>query len=334
MDFIYKSRFLCHLYCWLSQLRYYDFKKEVERRSKLDLFDYKEIAQPLPKCYYEIITDNNCFGIGYLLRKYAGIKKSFCNALIEHGYFFGNYISELEKATFSKVILTFSEGRKKVIEKKLDEKESDPIGPYIHYAPCYYDVDKFKKEKKKLGKVLLVFFSHSSTGVSVSFDLDYMINRINSIRSDFDTVVISIFWSDITPEIEKRVLNEGYKIFSSGHRYDYYFMSRQKTMIELSDVTMSNSVGTHIAYCTYLKKPHWIIRQDIKETALTQKGMANVAIAKRISEEQEASAEIDLLYQTFADYTTSLTENQIEICRKYFGWDYIRTPEEIKKMIE
>lgn len=333
-DIVYKSKLLSWMYCWASQLRASSFKKEVERRAKLDLFDYKEIAQPLPKCYYELCTDNNCFGIGWSLRKYAEVKKCYCNALVEHGYFFGTYVQEVEKITFANKLLTFGDVRKAHIEAVVKDKEVFQIGPYIHYAPDYYDDVRFTEEKKSLGRTLLVFFSHSGTGESVSFDLDALIAKINSIRNSFQTVVISLFWSDINPETEKRLKDEGYLIFSSGHRYDYYFLSRQKTMIKLADMTMSNSTGTHLAYCSYLNKPHWIMRQEIKTKALNEKGFANMTIAEMMSKDVVNQQENDELYNAFSEYSDVLTDYQRKVCDKYFGLSYIRTKEEIKRLIE
>lgn len=333
-SFIYQSKLLCQLYCLISRLRYPTFKKEVERRASLDLFDYKGIGQPLPKCYYEICTDNNCFGIGWSIRQYIGSKKKYINALAEHGYFFGTYVQEMEKTTFANKLLTFSDVRKSHIEDAVKDKTVYPIGPYIHYAPDYYDEKKFIDEKKKLGRTLLVFFSHSGTGASVSFDVDALIQKINCIRGEFDTVVVSLFWSDIKPELEGRLLNEGYKIFSSGHRYDYYFLSRQKTMIRLADVTMSNSTGTHLAYCSYMNKPHWIVRQEIKMNVLNETGAANIAVAQKISKNIVSRQEQEELYQAFANYCTELSDEQKSLCDKYFGLSCVRSKEEMKEILK
>ena len=330
---VYKSKLLSWLYCRVSQLKYPNYKKEVERRALLDIFDYKEIAQPLPKCYYEPLTDNNCFGIGWSFRQYVGSNKSYINALAEHGYFFGPHIQEMEKITYSPKLITFGEIRKKHIETFIKDKDVFPVGPYIHYAPDYYDEVKFAELKKELGRTLLVFFSHSGTGMSVSFDLDELMEKINSIRQGFETIVISVFWSDLNPAIENRLLKEGYKIFSSGHRYDYYFLSRQKTMIKLADVTMSNSVGTHIAYCCYLNKPHWLINQTIERKANGSKGAENLAIAKKISNEG-GKTEGDLFRDAFAKYSETLTESQKELCDKFFGFSYVKTVDELKDIIK
>lgn len=331
--YVYGSKPLSWLYCKLSQMRYPSFTKEVEERAVLDLFDYKNIAKPLPKCYTEICTDNNCFGIGYSLRKYAGINRPYIHAMAEHGYFFGTYVHEMEKITFVNNIITFSEVRKKHIEDVVKNKNVIPIGPYVYYAPDYYDEERFLETKAKLGKTLLVFFSHSSTGSSVSFDLEALIEKINSIRNGFQTVVVSLFWSDINPEIEKRLLDEGYLIFSSGHRYDYYFLSRQKTMIKLADATMSNSVGTHVAYCSCLNKPHWIVKQKIERKALDKTGEANIAVANKIGKDNVSIQEQDDLYNAFAEFREVLTEEQLKVCDKYFGLSYLRPVDEMRKIL-
>lgn len=331
---VYGSKLLSMLYCKVSQWRAPGFKEEVEKRAKLDIFDYKRIAQPLPKCYYEPCTDNNCFGIGWSIRQYIGSSQSHIDVLAEHGYFLGSYVQELEKVCYAGKILTFGEVRKHHIQAAVKDKEVCLIGPYIHYAPDYYDEERFAEEKKKLGKTLLVFFSHSGTGERVGFDLEELIEKINSVRKDFQTVVISLFWSDIDPEIEKRLKEEGYLIFSSGHRYDYYFLSRQKTMIRLADVTMSNFCGTHLAYCSYLNKPHWIVKQTISYTALNAKGAANVAIDEMQAKDPAYQREEEELYRAFAHYSPVFTGEQRKVCDKYFGLSYVRTPEEMKEILK
>jgi hypothetical protein len=305
----------------------------VERRCSYDIFDYKRIAQPLPKYFEEIVTDNNCFGMGRVLRQYAGIKSSYINSIVEHGYFWGEYVPELEKITFAKQILTFGDIRKQQIETQIKNKKIIPIGPYIHYAPYFYNEDKTKELKKKFGKTLLVFFSHAATGCSVNFDLNYIISKIEEIRNEFDTVIISIFWSDITEEIVNTLEDRGYVVFSAGHRYDYNFLSRQKTIISLSDVTMSNNIGTHIAYCTYMGKPHWIVRQEVTYSSKDGKGQGNLDIVKKIKKDTSSALEKEEMMKTFAEYRIQLSEEQKSVASKYFGFNHIMSSEQIRELI-
>ncbi len=330
---VYKSKLLSIIACFITRWKYRDFPNEVGRRSSYDIFDYKRIAQPLPKYYEEIVTDNNCFGLGRILRSYSGVKVSFINALVEHGYFFGEYVQNIEKITFSKKILTFGDIRKTHIENQIKDKEIIPIGPYIHYAPFYYDEEQMCTLKKKLGKTLLVFFSHAASGCSVNFDLDYIISKIEEVKRGFDSIIISLFWSDIEPEMVNILESKGYIIFSAGHRYDYFFLSRLKTVIFLADATISNNIGTHIAYCTYMGKPHWIVRQDVTYSSKYGQGQGNLDIVKQIKKDPSAVNEKEELMDTFCKFRNELIEQQVKVASKYFGFNYIKTPEQMRSII-
>jgi len=330
---IYSSKTLSYFACLLTRILHPDYQKEVKKRGELDLFDYKGVANPLPKYFEEILTDNNCFGMGRALRQYANIKANYINSFVEHGYFFGDYVQQMEKITFAKQILTFGEIRKKHIEKQINDKKIIPIGPYIHYASYFCNEEEMANLKKKLGRTLLVFFSHAATGCSVSFDLDYIISKIEDVRSGFDTVVISLFWSDITDEMVAALEKKGYIIFSAGHRYDYNFLARQKTVIALADATMSNNIGTHIAYCTYMGKPHWIVRQEVKYSSKDGKGEGNLNVVKQIKQDVSSAMEKEELMNTFAKYNEYLTDEQRSVASKYFGFEYVRTPEQMREIL-
>lgn len=330
---INSNRFLSSVACTFTRLKNRDFNQIVEARKMLDIFDYQHIAMPLPKCYNEICTDNNCFGIGFSIRDYSGWHHNHINQFVEHGYFFGEYVSEQEKQSFAKTILTFSKVREMHIHDNGIKKEVIPIGPYIHYAPQYYNNDIIAEYKAKLGKTLLVFFSHGATGCTVEFDLDYMISKIEEIRGGFDSVVVSLFWSDINDSVVSKLKSHGYLIFSAGHRYDSYFLSRQKTMITLADATMSNSISTHIAYCIYLGKPHWYIEQDVKKIAHTATGTGNIQIANSIKTNVVANMESNEIKDALSVYSPIITEHQYNVCNKYFGFDQIKTKEEMFHVI-
>ena len=332
-DIIYKSRFLSALACFITRVRYRNFNKEVEKRASCDIFDYKRIAQPLPKYFEEILTDNNCFGMGRNLRIYSGVKNHYITSFVEHGYFFGKYVPRQETITFAKQILTFGDIRKETLESQVKNKRIIPIGPYIHYAPLFYNEVKMTELKKKLGRTLLVFFSHAATGCSVNFDVDYIVSKIESIRDKFDTVIISLFWSDISSDIVRILEEKGYIIFSAGHRYDYYFLSRQKTIISLADVTMSNNIGTHIAYCTYMGKPHWIVRQEITYVSKNGGGEGNLSIVKQIKQDPSSFNEKEELMNTFADYKDCLSDEQKRVASKYFGFNHIKSQKQMRNIL-
>jgi len=332
INLIIKFRILNNIICILIRIKNYNVKNKISLRSKKEIFDYKAISKPLNKYYPELIVDNNFFGIGYSIRKYCGLKKSL-RAYIEHGYFFGSYVPEDEDNYWTSKIITFSEHRENYIKRKT-KKEVVKIGPYIHYAKDYLTKEEFQKEKLEIGRTLLVFPAHAASGTTIDFDTQLLLSNIESIRVGFDTVVISLFWNQAQDtEIVNIYKSKGYKIFSAGHRYDWFFLSRLKSMIKLSDITMSNGVGTQIGYCIYLDKPHWIARQEIKEIAFNDIGAKNndTYIEEEYKVVKEELKEVE---QIFAEYSNYITVEQKTIVNKYWGLDEIKSKEVLTKLLE
>ena len=329
---LYESRVLSKTACFLLRQRYRSFPRLIENRRECSLFDYKGVAGPLPKYYEEICTDNNSFGIGHCLRAYASYKKNYVNGWIEHGYFWADVVSSLAAKSFAKTILTFGAHRVKVNQQLLPNKQVIAIGPYIHYAPDYLSEQEFDKLKKELGRVLLVFPVHSGTGMKTEFDVGELFRYIDGISDGFDTILFSLFWSDITDEFVKVLCgHEKVIIACSGHRYDWNFLSRQKTLIKLADVTMSNGLGTNLVYCTYLGRPHWLVNQTIERSAKDDNGVAHLEYIKKNA--NNSSIKKDFL-EAFGSFSDSLTNAQFELCRSTFGFDNVMSPAEMYNLLQ
>lgn len=327
---IYGSKLLCRLYCWYSRIRYPKFNKMLLERESKSLFDYQALRQPLPKHYKEICTDNNCFGIGFQLRKYSGYKRNYINAWIEHGFFWTCDAYPMAESSFAKVVLTFSNYR--VNKYCNSSKKSYAIGPYIHYAEDYLSSTEFMELKSKLGRVLLVFPSHSASGTEVSFDYDELFSAVGSISKGFDTVIFSLFWSDINTMVVEKLKEKKYLIACAGHRYDHNFLSRQKSLIKLSDVTMSNSLGTHLAYCVYLGKPHWLFGQQISYKSTNAIGKANKEISHKYKDLNIQNREH--IIRLFSKYSDDITAEQFSICNELFGFDQIKNEKEMCELLK
>ena len=309
--------------------------KEVQRRKQLTLFDYKELSNVLPYCPSDIVIDNNLYGITYWLKRYAGISTTYnLDAYIEHGIFFGSLVRTDQKIWNVSNIITFSIIRKKHLLSNDINKRVITIGPYIHYAEPILESTTFKRLKQKLGKVLLVFPSHSIIGVDSVFDQDLFIQKIEEVKKDFDTVIVSLYWVDAQNEdIVNKYKKNNYLITTAGHRFDINFLSRLKTIIELSDFTMSNSVGTHIGYCIYLKKPHFVYEQNINNIGKNnklQKHFDAVRNEEELCSEQIEKSEILLCFNKIINHITS---EQYKIIDKYWGVGQIKSPKELMDIL-
>lgn len=289
------------------------FLREISSRAQLSVFDYKELAQELPFCPLEFVKDTNFYGYANSIKKYAKI--SNINASIEHGlYYEDNYIPS---ASYSKTIIkiiTMSEIRKELNER-LVKKKTLAIGPYIHYANSLLSPKEINRIKEKYGRILLFFPSHGSVEGNNAYDIETLINELMIIkeRFKFDTIVINMFYYDILhTDYASMYEKAGFVITTAGHRYDLNFISRLKSIIELADATASNAFGTNIGFSIYLKKPFFYLHnEDIVSD--------NTMVSEVLS--------------SFKDYSLEITEQQYSVVSKYWGFDCIRTPEELKMFL-
>ncbi len=258
-----REKKLVAIYNSLTKALRYSDEKDILSRRKLSLFDYIELAEPLRYYPYTFNKENNLYGNGKAIFSSLGIERSQEKYYkIEHGLILGSFVPKDSYDGFTKHIITFSDYRKQYLSHT--NKNIICVGPYIQYADYLLSQEKLLNLKKQLGRVLLVFPSHSIDNIHVSYDISKFINHIEDIRHDFDTVVICMYWKDILLAQHIEYQNKGYKITTAGHFYDYNFLPRLKSIIALSDLTLSNKVGTHVGYCINLNKPHLIKLSDIR----------------------------------------------------------------------
>ena len=97
----------------------------------MSIFNYKDLAAPIPYYPLEFVKDSNYYGQNFWLKKYTGLQH--IDVSIEHGLYYGDYIPYSSYCKTVKKILTSSLVRKQVLEKL--NKPVVTIGPYIHYVP-------------------------------------------------------------------------------------------------------------------------------------------------------------------------------------------------------
>ena len=306
---------------------------ESERRKNISLFDYKALSADIPFGPEERVIDNNLYGYAHHIKKYAGIKTDL-KAYLEHGLFWGGMVHPDERFWHFKRIITFSENRKKDIERNIPGKEAVPIGPYIFYAEELFSSEERVKLKSELGKTLLVFPSHSVRNLEAKFDFEQFIEEINRVKKDFDTVLVSLYFIDaLNPEKVKIYTDQGYRVVTSGHKFDHNFVARQKTIIGLADYTMSNEVGTHIGYCVCLEKPHYLFKQALKRISNSEEEIKRHqrlfnSDEQRLMHEQHAE-----VAKTFGVYQPEITQEQRELVDKFWGIGSLKSPEELKALL-
>lgn len=228
----------------------------ILKRSKIkgaNIIDCNFKVKNINRNYYstELIRDNSYYGHKYILSKYFN-DIDLSKIYIEHGVFFGNHIQKQDQYRFSKKVITFSNRRVGILRKNTP---LDPlaVGPYIRYAKSSKEMEHYLKER--YGNYLLHFPYHSTQ------DLYLRRDKTDLIEPDwnYDNVLACVFYRDLKDDaLIKKLTRKGFKIVTAGHRFNPQFLENLKSLINASIFTTSDYIGTHVGYCMYLMKPHYI----------------------------------------------------------------------------
>lgn len=311
-----KNIHLVRLYNKLIQVINSDYAHSSLDRKSIDLFNISELAKPIKYYPNHFIKENDYYGHGDVLFSALSIKESKQKFYkIEHGLFLGDLVHADSYNGFISHIITFSDYRKNILEAT--EKNVVCVGPYIKHANELLSFEDKLRLKNNFGSVLLVFPSHSIDSIHVSYDISQFIDYIESIKHDFDNVVVCMYWKDILLGQHKEYQEHGYGVTTAGHTYDSNFLPRLKSIIDLSSATVSNKVGTHVGYCISMGKPHKIFKSTIKYDFINN-AERYVRNSKELDSYDIACREIKNVFNV-SDF--EITDAQIDLVKKYWG-DY------------
>lgn len=309
-------------------------EREIEERKKTSIFDYQKLSAEIPYGPEERVIDNNLYGYAQALKRFADITSDL-HAYMEHGLFLGGIVHKDQHHWHFPKIITMSQHRVGTLQEKLPQKEAIAVGPYIHYAKPLLSDEEMKTLKVELGKVLLVFPFHSMKGVQANFAEDAFIREIKKVAEDYDSVLISLYYLDAQNEARAQAyLDQGFRVVTAGHRFDRHFADRQRTHIELADMTMSNGMGTQTGFCVYLNKPHYIFKQEHKQVAKNSLQEKRFRGSSGASEKEKVAFQRNYFAQLFGSYQTKISEEQREAVSEFWGFEDVKTKEELRGIFQ
>lgn len=262
-------------------------------------------------------TSSRLYGISPSIFKFINDKNIYFPSA-EHGLILHNKNWSDTASTLRASCVTFGQFRKSILQ----EHYKTPIfciGPYTHYATDYYSEEDFLRKKSVLGKNLLVFPTHGTDDCKITYSQQNFVDKILEIKNNFDSVSVCVFWWNIDDPLVKILKNIGCHIVSAGFREDRNFLSRLKTIIKLSDFIIGDSIGTHVGYCLHLGKPFSYFSTNTEISTDNLGDSENQIFINYHS---------NILKKTFLN-SKEITDEQIEIANHYWGFDQIKSPNEI-----
>ncbi|WP_270573800.1 hypothetical protein [Candidatus Collinsella stercoripullorum] len=310
--------------------RAYNLAKREPSFNAEELLSWRRTMRLKIEYSIEVYRGNSFYGAGLAMREYARLNTPL-KACIEHGLYLGEYTNPVECGDSGlPAVVTFGPARAEHI-RSVSDKPVLMVGPYIAYAKDYLDKNEAARAKRMIGRTLLAFPSHSTDYVEKRFDTSDYIEHLQERKREegFDTVLVSLYFSDIIKGSANLYERAGFTVVTCGYREDSRFLRRLKSLICLADETSSNSVGTHVGYCAYFGKPHLIYRQTCEAIGITRQDTKADFSEKN---ERSSAEESDEIAKAFAVRTEAATNSQLEVCDKYWGFQHIKTAENMAKL--
>lgn len=304
------------------------YKQEIQKRSILPSTDIELLSKHLnmfSPFTRELQPVNDWYGHAKILKKFLGLSQSYqFKFIIEHGTYFSNQVADIELELDLPSFLTYSPFRAQALKQY--KAYTYAIGPFIHYAEHFLTMKQLEREKKRLGKTILFFPSHSLIGLNNEYDMEWSYKKIKALSKDFDTIRVCIYWRDVLLGKHKFYLNRGLECVTAGHILDPLFLSRLKSIIYTADLTISNDASSPLSYCIYMNKPHIIFYQRPK--------MFGKKYFKKVMTEYWKSIPYNQIVKEFSKIKFTIDSRQRDLMNYYCGTDSVKSKKKLLKIIE
>lgn len=305
------------------------FEKTIQERASLPFSDIQGLTKHInlfSPFTYELHQPNDYYGHATTLKKFLGIDQKYqFKFVLEHGIYLDEGVGPLDLDNDFSTIITCSSYRKPVLKNHKEKVYT--IGPYFLYSEPLLKEAEAKKEKKRLGSTLLFFPTHSVPGVEAKFSIEDLCKQISKYKKQFKTIRVCLYWQDVLAGAAEIYKSFGFECVTAGHVLDPNFMPRLKSILETSTITASNDIGSSIGYCIIMKKPHFILKQD-----LHFKGeKAQVDIVK----EYHSSKTYNQIMKAFdIGLNNKITNEQKKVVDFFWGTKDLKTKKELFKIVE
>lgn len=354
------QRFIRKLYKILKNRINYpknDYFCKISKYKNLELWDPK-LEESISPYYIDLSGNGTLYGHSKTIKDFLGLhpKHIFYDVHIQHGVYLESFeASVLDK--YVKKIVVMSDFMANNINSNLTLKEQQTkktivVGPIINYAKKIYPEKRFNKIKFDLGKTLVVFLPHArfTNGEFVYLNnLIYTPDRVHQslkrYNKSYDTIIICNHVDSSSNEKRNDFIRLGYKYVVAGSPNDMNFLSRQRTIMELADHSVSYSISTHVGYFVSLGISHEIINLDNNKTF--DKTNQNPYLTYKVPKKNLSmnylnilsELEFDLLepeqklLEVFYKSGTRISKKQREIIEIYWGSLIPKGIDELKELI-
>lgn len=304
------------------------YNNEIKNRSHLHLDEIIPLSQEInmfSPFSPEIHKPNDWYGHAKLFKKFLGLPLNYkFKFIIEHGTYLNDEVADIDLETNFPSFITYSQNRVNILKKVTEYIFS--VGPFINYAPDFLSEEEFFKERKRLGKSLLIFPMHSTMDTNFNFNITKLCKVIEELGKDFHKIRVCLYWIDVLKGHYKIYQDSGFECVTAGHILDPLFIPRLKSIIKLADSTISNGISTHIAYSIFFNKPHYIIPQKFYLSGNQNEIKANLILMNSKSYKK--------IFKAFSKPGLKINSEQRTLVDYYWGINEVKTKREFLNIVD
>ena len=314
--------------------QFFDYIRELNQCYNIPMTDIIELSKEVLGLHSLTMPKNdeivNYYGSWFTMQGYAGYP--YFNLppkklTIQHGITYEMLNCELKHAEYFNLV--WSDEVVKMHRKYTDNPHIYAVGSPFFYASSILSEMEIQKERKRLGRNVLAFPMHSTDNINKEYDSQSFLRLLNQLKSSFDTVRVCVYWKDVQRGTAKVYQEAGFECVCCGHIADQAFHKRQRALLEIADATVSNAIGSHVGYSVYMGKPHWLIPDKFELVDVNGYEGAEEMDMTRTSFNYK---EIYTAFLNNPEFT--ITEEQRRVVDKYWGTSCVKSPEEIRAIIE
>ncbi len=262
-----------------------------------------------------MFVDNNWYGQRSILSKYCKVRDSHSFAAIQHGMLTRSQEELLGKRRLS--LIPYLCWNRRVYEKLKSKgiKNVKIIGSPFLYLHKIINAENIAKSENGT----IVFPSKSTYEKNREVDYSLLINETEMLTPGPYTV--SIYHADLHKDLSA-FKKKNWKIVSFGKRSDKKFLEKNYLEIAKNKNVICTSINTVFFYSSYLKKNiKFLLNNKDKNFVLTE-------------DKNQDSTQIFYEREHPGILSNKLNQDQLyQISKKELGSDYIKTPEELIKLI-
>lgn len=271
----------------------------------------------------EICTENGFYGMASILKRYAGLPADEpLKAVIPHGVCLdSDFVSKTEIRCALPLHLCYPPYRARAVRRKTHKRVVLSAAPY-----CY--LMELSEAKREDPRGTLFFPAHSTHHITTTMNYERLADRLVRLDERFQPVHVCLYWRDYNLGRAEPFLERGLEVVSAGHMFDDRFLYRLHELCCRYRYAASNELGSHIFYSVKSGCSFFLLGSN---RGVRRSGRPEMLPANLMQQDEEITGTIRRL---FGEPVERPTAEQRSFVDRVLGAEYLRTPEELRSLLE